>query len=64
MRALGSADVGGGVIWVFCGLEMVIGSRTSEFGQLICMVIKVLCAKFKDSGKMKAVLGMGCVPDP
>lgn len=64
MRALGSADVGGAVIWVFRDLETVVGSRTSEFGQTVCRVIKVLYGKVKDSGKMKAVLGMGCVPDP
>lgn len=50
MRALGSADVGGGVIWVFHGVEMVIGGRPSELGQLTCMVIKVLYVEFKDSG--------------
>ena len=64
MRALGRAHVGGGVIWVFRDLETVVGSRTSEFGQPVCMVVKVLYGKVKDSGKMKAVLGMGCVPDP
>lgn len=49
---------------MFHGVEMVVGGRTSELGQLVCMVIKVLYGEFKDSGKVKAVLGMGCVPDP
>lgn len=47
---MGSADVGGGVIWVFHGVEMIIGGRTSELGQPVCMVIKVLYGEFKDSG--------------